>query len=204
VPPLVVLSGAEPPVAPRLGVMRTPLWDRIDADARAAFDRFAERLGAHARAAEWPHPAHAAIERHRTIMEADIAASFGVLYDRASERLSASLRGQIERGREIRAVDYRCALEGIAELNVAFDPLFDRCDAIVTPATLGTAPAGLQTTGDPILCTLWTYAGMPALSLPLLHGANGLPLGVQLVGRRHDDARLLRTAGWLERGAFSA
>jgi Asp-tRNA(Asn)/Glu-tRNA(Gln) amidotransferase A subunit family amidase len=40
---------------------------------------------------------------------------------------------------------------------------------------------------------------MPALSLPLLHGANGLPLGVQLVGRRDDDARLLRTARWLTR-----
>jgi Asp-tRNA(Asn)/Glu-tRNA(Gln) amidotransferase A subunit family amidase len=47
------------------------------------------------------------------------------------------------------------------------------------------------------MCTLWTFLGMPALSLPLLQGDNGLPLGVQLVGRRGDDARLLRTARWL-------
>ena len=60
-----------------------------------------------------------------------------------------------------------------------------------------TAPAGLPSTGDPLMCTLWTFLGMPALSLPLLHGENGLPIGVQLVGRRGDDARLLRTARWL-------
>jgi Asp-tRNA(Asn)/Glu-tRNA(Gln) amidotransferase A subunit family amidase len=38
---------------------------------------------------------------------------------------------------------------------------------------------------------------MPAVSLPLLRGENGLPIGVQLVGRRGYDARLLRTARWL-------
>jgi Asp-tRNA(Asn)/Glu-tRNA(Gln) amidotransferase A subunit family amidase len=47
------------------------------------------------------------------------------------------------------------------------------------------------------MCTLWTLTGHPAICLPLLHGANGLPIGVQLVGRRDDDARLLRTAHWL-------
>ena len=61
----------------------------------------------------------------------------------------------------------------------------------------GTAPKGLASTGDPSFCTLWTLCGMPAVSLPLMHGANGLPLGVQLVGPREGDARLLRTARWL-------
>ena len=67
----------------------------------------------------------------------------------------------------------------------------------MTPATLGTAPKGLASTGDPLLATLWTYCGMPALNLPLASGENGLPLGIQLVGARGDDARLLRTARWL-------
>ncbi|MCH2520277.1 MAG: amidase family protein, partial [Dehalococcoidia bacterium] len=52
-------------------------------------------------------------------------------------------------------------------------------------------------TGDPIFCTLWTLCGTPAVTLPLLEGADGLPIGVQLVGQRGDDARLLRTANWL-------
>ena len=82
-------------------------------------------------------------------------------------------------------------------LNEGFDEIFERCDAIVTPAAPGTAPKGLETTGDPAFCTLWTLCGMPALTLPLMQGDNGLPMGVQLVGRRDDDARLLRTARWL-------
>ena len=86
----------------------------------------------------------------------------------------------------------------IAPMQESFEELFtQRYDAILTPAVTGTAPKGLESTGDPSFCTLWTLAGLPALSLPLLHGSNGLPLGVQLVGRRNFDARLLRTARWL-------
>ena len=62
----------------------------------------------------------------------------------------------------------------------------------------GTAPRGLASTGDPAFCTLWTLCGVPAVSLPLMKGANGLPIGVQLVGPRDWDARLLRTARWLQ------
>ena len=68
--------------------------------------------------------------------------------------------------------------------------------AILTPAAMGPAPHGLAATGSPIMNGLWTYLGMPTVSLPLLQ-VNGLPVGVQLVGLRHDDARLLRTARWL-------
>jgi len=75
--------------------------------------------------------------------------------------------------------------------------MFDEFDAIVTPAAPGEAPHGLETTGDPILCTLWTYLGTPAVTVPLLRSPAGMPLGVQLVGRRDGDARLLRTARWL-------
>jgi Asp-tRNA(Asn)/Glu-tRNA(Gln) amidotransferase A subunit family amidase len=67
----------------------------------------------------------------------------------------------------------------------------------MTPAVPGEASVGLESTGSPMFCTIWTYFGMPAITLPLLQGDNGLPLGVQLVGPRGDDARLLRTARWL-------
>src|SRR2546426_242728 len=80
---------------------------------------------------------------------------------------------------------------GLAEL------VEKRYDAILTPAAPGTAPRGLASTGEPIFSTLWTLCGMPAVSVPLMQGENGLPLGVQLVGPRDGDARLLRTARWL-------
>jgi Asp-tRNA(Asn)/Glu-tRNA(Gln) amidotransferase A subunit family amidase len=98
-------------------------------------------------------------------------------------------------------VDYRRALERRAAIRAAMDSVFDHFDAILTPAALGTAPLGLDATGDPVMCTLWTFTGQPAVSLPLLHGADGLPIGVQLVGRHDDDARLLRNAQWLSRTA---
>jgi Asp-tRNA(Asn)/Glu-tRNA(Gln) amidotransferase A subunit family amidase len=98
----------------------------------------------------------------------------------------------------VRAVEYQAALRRIQPLMESFDELFvERYDAILTPAAPGTAPKGLGSTGDPSFCTLWTLAGMSAISLPLMQGSNGLPLGVQLVGRRGFDAPLLRTARWL-------
>jgi Asp-tRNA(Asn)/Glu-tRNA(Gln) amidotransferase A subunit family amidase len=75
--------------------------------------------------------------------------------------------------------------------------VFDEFDAILTPAAPGEAPRGLASTGNPVFCTTWTYLGVPAVTLPLLRSEAGLPLGVQLVGRRGNDARLLRTARWL-------
>jgi Asp-tRNA(Asn)/Glu-tRNA(Gln) amidotransferase A subunit family amidase len=83
-------------------------------------------------------------------------------------------------------------------MHESFVELFEqRYDAILTPAAPGTAPQGLASTGDPSFCTLWTLCGMPALNLPLMQGAHDLPLGVQLVGPRDGDARLLRTGRWL-------
>ena len=112
--------------------------------------------------------------------------------------MSESLRGQIERGRRVRAVEYNKARRRIPALNAALKEIFEmRFEAILTPATTGTAPRGLESTGSPAFCTFWTFCGMPAITLPLMRGADGLPLGVQLVGPRGGDARLLRTARWL-------
>jgi Asp-tRNA(Asn)/Glu-tRNA(Gln) amidotransferase A subunit family amidase len=196
-PPLLSVAATEPPLPPRLAFVRTAFWSRLDEDARAAFETCAGALGRHSEAIDLPLDIEQAVQTHRLIMEADLAASYADEYARGKEQLSASLRSQIERGQQTRAVDYRRAVESIAGMQAALDEVFDRFDAILTPATLGTAPAGLESTGDPLMCTLWTLTGLPAVSLPLLHGANGLPLGVQLVGRREDDARLLRTARWL-------
>ncbi len=196
-PPLSKVLAQEPPMPPRLALARTPFWSRLDDDARAAYDELAQALGAQGQSVELPESAAKVVDWHRTIFEADLAASFDREYETGAERLSDSLRGQIERGRKTLAIDYRKALALIDIVNEGFDELFDNFDAIVTPAALGTAPNGLDSTGDPLLATTWTYCGMPALSIPLARGENGLPLGIQLVGRRGDDARLLRTARWL-------
>ena len=70
---------------------------------------------------------------------------------------------------------------------------------MITPASTGVADKGLKFTGSPEFCTIWTYMGLPAISLPLLTGENNLPLGVQLVGNKLDDLRFLGVANWLEK-----
>ena len=97
--------------------------------------------------------------------------------------------------------EYQRALHRRDEIAQAFDGVLESFDAILTPAALGTAPSGLGSTGDPIMCTLWTFTGQPAITVPLLKGVNGLPRGVQLVGRRDGDAALVRAARWLSRFA---
>jgi Asp-tRNA(Asn)/Glu-tRNA(Gln) amidotransferase A subunit family amidase len=102
------------------------------------------------------------------------------------------------------AVDYNRALERVTTLNAILDELFTQYDAILTPAAAGEAPVGLGSTGSPAFCTIWTLCGVPAVTLPLLTGASGMPIGVQLVGPKGDDGRLLRTARWLVEAVRSA
>ncbi len=198
-PRLVETVAGEPPLDPVFAFVKSPVWDQADDDAKEAFGEIAEFLGEACDEVELPEPFAKAVELHRTIMLGDFAKSFAGYYERGANRLSARLRDMIQEGQSVLAMDYNRAVDWIEVLNAGLDQVFDRYDAILTPAATGEAPAGLESTGSPVFCTLWTYCGTPAVSLPLLAGANGLPIGVQLVGRRGDDARLLRTARWLIR-----
>ena len=198
----------EPPLPPTFAFTKTPNWDEADEQTRLAFDEVAQALGEQSKPFSVPSVFRDAWQWHRTIMEADLARNLHELYERGRDRLSESLRGQIERGRRVTAVDYNNAVDRIQKTSTAFEEIFDRCDAILTAAAAGPAPHGLASTGSPAFCTLWTFTGMPAVTLPLLRAEDGMPMGIQLVGRRGDDARLLRTARWLvgwvrelERGA---
>ena len=195
--PFREIAAQEPPLPPLVAFVKPPVWDRAEAETREAFDELAGQLSERMVQIELPSVAAQALEWHRTIMESEMAAHLDREFEQGRDRFSESLRNQLARGREIRALDYQRAVARIPHLVSGFDEMFERCDAIITPSAAGTAPKGLDSTGDPSFCTLWTLCGMPALNLPLMQGSNGLPLGVQLVGARHNDARLLRTARWL-------
>ena len=195
--PFVQITMEGPPLPPLLAFVKTPIWDQTEPETREAFGELVAHLGDRVEEFALPDSTRDALKWHRTIMEADMAASYVVEYEKGRDKLSDSLRAQLERGRRITVLEYQTALARIPRLIEGFARLFERYDAILTPAAAGTAPRGLESTGSPMFCTLWTLAGMPALSMPLMQGANGLPLGVQLVGARGNDARLLRTARWL-------
>ena len=195
--PLREFAAQVPPLEPLLAFVKPPVWDRAAEETKAAFAELVDELKSHVVEIELPSSAAEALGWHKAIMEAEMAANLDREFEQGRDRLSASLRGQLERGRDVRALDYQRALARVPRLNAGFDEIFERCAALVTPSAAGTAPKGLDNTGDPSFCTLWTLCGMPALNLPLMRGENGLPLGVQLVGPRGGDAQLLRTANWL-------
>jgi len=197
--PLGLLQNAstEPPVEPIFAFVKSPVWEKASADVQSGFEELTEALGDKCDEVELPEPFHHGIDLHRTIMLADIAKNIGPLYDKDATQLSEPLRNMVEEGRTIKAVDYASAIELRETLNAGLDQIFSRYDAIVTPAATGEAPKTLDYTGNPIFCSLWTYCGVPAVSLPLLTGTDDMPIGVQLVGQRGHDGRLLRTARWL-------
>ncbi len=195
--PLLPVAEAEPPLDPIFAFVRSPVWDQAAEDTREAFAELVDFLGEGCDEIDLPEPFDQAVAWHGAVMSADVAKALGPLHDRAPDQISDSLADLIRQGREVRAVDYNRALDRAQVLNAGLDQIFERYDAILTPATTGEAPVGLESTGNPVFCSLWTFCGVPAVSLPLLTGANGLPIGVQIVGRRGDDARLLRTARWL-------
>ena len=195
--PFVATAAQEPPMPPILAFVRTPAWERAAEETKEAFKELVAELGERVIEIDLPESASNAWDWHRTIMAAEMAANLDLEWERGRAQLSEQLRALLARGREVKALDYQKALARIELLNEGFAEIFEQCDAILTPAALGTAPKGLDSTGDPAFCSLWTLCGTPAISLPLMNGENGLPMGVQLVGARDHDARLLRTARWL-------
>jgi Asp-tRNA(Asn)/Glu-tRNA(Gln) amidotransferase A subunit family amidase len=196
-PPFAAVAASEPPLPPRFAFVKSPAWEYAEPVTREAFAELVEVLGEAVAEVDLGESFARAIEFHRTVMEVEMAHNLHRDYETGRDQLSGRLRELIERGRTHRAVDYTGAVAAIASLNEALDYVFDEYDAILTPAAPGKAPRSLESTGNPIFCTIWTYLGAPAITLPLLRSEAGLPLGVQLVARRGNDARLLRTARWL-------
>jgi Asp-tRNA(Asn)/Glu-tRNA(Gln) amidotransferase A subunit family amidase len=196
-PRLSAVAAETPPLPPRFAFVKTPAWNQAEPATQEAFAELVEALGENTGEVELPSVAQHIVPMHATVMEVEMARSLHHEYEKSRDQLSKKLRELIERGRKHLAVDYRRAVDLIGPINESVDTIFDEYDAILTPAAPGEAPVGLDTTGNPVFCTIWTYLGLPAVTLPLLVGPSGMPVGVQLVGRRDYDARLLRTARWL-------
>ena len=196
-PRISEIMAEAPPVEPRLAFVRTPVWDQAEDSTKEAMRELIEHLGERVDVLDLPARFDDAHETQRRLMEADLALNFAGEYENGDGVMSTVLREMIERGQKVLATEYNTALARAAEFHGDLEGIFEDYDAILTPSVPGEAPKGLETTGSPTFCTIWTLCGTPALNLPLLEGPMGLPLGVQLVSYRGDDARLFRTARWI-------
>ena len=185
------------PMAPSFAFVKTPAWQEYaDPAMQEAFAELKDFLGPACDEIEISGLDNV-IEWQRIIQLAENAAYYGPLQDKGRDQLSEGLNARLEEGAALPIRDYISAVASREKAYEALFEIFDSYSAILTPASPGPAPLLSEgITGSPIFDGLWTYLGMPAVSIPLLE-INGRPVGVQLVGLRQDDGRLLRTARWL-------
>ncbi|MDQ0757330.1 amidase [Arthrobacter sp. B3I4] len=190
-----VSPGGTKPV--RLGFARPVEWDRADPETRAGLEALKLQLmDSNTQVVETSLPAEydGLTAAQSLIMDFEVSKALMSRCEKNPELVSSSLMEVLKRGAAISASDYSAALELADKCRAMLPEVFGAIDAVVVPAVIGEAPMGLQATGDPLFGRSWTLLHCPAISLPLLEGPNGLPVGVQLVGNLHRDDDLLRTA----------
>jgi Asp-tRNA(Asn)/Glu-tRNA(Gln) amidotransferase A subunit family amidase len=194
-------TGLSPLERPRLGIVRFQKYARAEPAQQKVFEAAIARAReagavveelplAEFDAENWP-----AIN---TILSSEGAAIFGGLVTRYPDRTSDVLKAQVERGKAVPATDYLAAKAVQEKWRMALPKEMSGFDALLTLPAFGEAPRGLDSTGDAEYCAPWTFIGAPAVNLPAGFGPNGLPLGIQIVGRYREDLRVLRIAKWME------
>jgi len=189
------------PAPPRLGLLRGML-SRAAPETAAHVEAAARAMAAAGAAvsdAALPASFEGVHEAGNTVVRAEAAAWHRPLYDRHAVEYPKEVAAAIEQGRTLSAVDYLAAQEARLRFREDASALAARYDALFSPVAPGPAPRGLGSTGDPYFCAPWSFAGMPAISLPSGLAGDGLPLAVQLVGSPWSEARLLGAAAWCER-----
>lgn len=186
------------PVEPELVWFNLPFNDRLSAAAAEGLEGVMEILGPRVSRMDPADQFGELVAVQARIHEYEIAKHQAHVFDGHWDQISDTLKPIIERARQISDAEYQDALAVKSSAEKFFGEFFLDYDAILAPSAAGEAVPFGSSTGDPIFCTLWTLAGLPCVTLPMLVGETNLPIGVQLIGSAHKDDRLLRTARWFQ------
>ena len=196
-----------PPVAidrgiprPRVGLCRTPIWDEASTDTKKLLEATAGKLadkGAAVVDVAFAPAFNDILDDHGAISGWESARNYADERLREPDKVSGELMAGLKRGLDVTLERYVAAQRKSVAFKAHVDSLFDKVDVLLCPSAPGEAPAGIEFTGDPRFNSIWTLAGTPCVTLPAGTGTHGLPLGIQLVGLRHEDDRLLSTAAWV-------
>lgn len=193
-PSLRAMAREPVPVPPLFAFVRSPFWDTSGGDVKAAFGELLEALGPQVQEVELVTLGDL-LERQREVMCAEAAVRYRDLFEKHRDAMSGETIASQEKGRALSSEAYRAALATAEPAYRMFEDILGNYTAVLTMSADSVAPP-MHAPFTPNVNGIWTFLGMPAVSLPLLE-IDGLPLGVQLIGLRHDDGRLLRTARWL-------
>ena len=192
---------------PRIGFCRTPMWDEAEPATVAALDRVRAALldsGARVDDVAVPDEHRGLVDVQNTIMGYEMTRALADERIRHSAEISPRLAQLFDHGMAIGADRYDAAQAAAAAARRGLADFFGECSAILVPAAPGEAPVGHEYTGNPVFNRMWTLLGTPAVSIPAGRGPTGLPVGVQLVGRIGDDARLMGCALFAQRALAAA
>lgn len=190
---------ASPAAKPRLsiGLCRSPAWDMASREMQAAFAACGDRLRAagHDVADREPPPAMDALAAAQALIHRREAwQEMGHIAQAHPDATSAAFRAMLAKGAAETDDAYRAALALQTRCIALLPALSDGIDLLLVPGATGTAPAGLGSTGDPAFQRIWTALGVPCLGFPAAWRADGLPLGMQIIGPPHGDRALLANA----------
>ncbi len=183
---------------PKFIFYKTKNWKNINKKSQEAFEFLIKSFKKNIEIYDEPSYFKEIPKYHQIIHEVDMANNFQVYYDKDKSKLSKEMNDAISRGLKYSAKDYSDAIDFMKQSYESYKEVFEDYYGILTPSSNGVADKGLGSTGSADFQKIWTYLGLPAISLPLLTGENDLPLGLQLIGNKFDDLRFLGTAKWLE------
>ena len=186
-----------PSLSPNFAFLETPAWTDAHPAAKDAISIVTHTLGEKCRKENLSGPFENIIDLHATVFAAENAYYYGKYLKDQPALLSKMLRDRLESRKNTLASDYIAALQSREAIYESIVDLLGAYDAIICLSAPGPAPAGFETTGSAVFNGLWTYLGVPCLSLPVL-SVDNMPLGLQLVGKRCEEGKLFRTARWLE------
>ena len=188
------------PTAPRIGLCRSPIWDRAGPETAELFERVASQLGRAGialRDFELPHEFDALEAAHAVIMNNESARALGWEMNTARDQISPVLRERLEWGFEQPEAAVVESQALFRFLQAGFADVMGEFDILLTPSAAGEAPVGLEWTGDAAFNFIWTSLHVPCVTVPAGVGPNGMPLGVQIVAPQGLDREALAWAAWV-------
>ena len=190
----------KPDRAPRVGICMSPTAAAALPETevlRVRVTNALNRAGARVSDRELPDDFAALIDAHPIIMNHESARALGWELTNARDGISEGLRERLAFGLARTGAQVAEAYDVFERTQRAFPDAMDGLDVLITPSAPGEAPAGLEWTGDPAFNFIWTSLHVPCVTVPAGLGPNGMPLGIQIVGRRGDDKAVLAWAQWV-------
>lgn len=191
------------PPAPRVGFCRTHLWPLLEPSTQSLFEDATRRLaraGASVSDVELPKDFEGIPDAHRRISGFEFSRNFAWEIEHHWEEITETLRnGRIKDGLSCSYESYIEARDLAQRCRRLIAPILEEYDVLLSACATGEAPADLNTTGNARLALIWTTMHVPAISVPVFTGPNGMPIGAYLVGKRNQDRELFAFARWIHR-----